>query len=135
MNQVIELNRGLKNIQCGFRRNRNTEDVMLMFMNDAVYALENKKVLLMAFLDVVSAFDSMVHRHILEAIMAAAVKGQLLEFSDSFLEGREVKIKVGSTRLDYQSENTKYDAALEVVLVAGVGDNNFFQNVIPMIKY
>ncbi|KAK2701786.1 hypothetical protein QYM36_019573 [Artemia franciscana] len=93
MNQVIELNRGLKNIQCGFRRNRNTEDVMLMFMNDAVYALENKKVLLMAFLDVVSAFDSMVHRHILEAIMAAAVKGQLLEFSDSFLEGREVKIK------------------------------------------
>ncbi|KAK2701611.1 hypothetical protein QYM36_019748, partial [Artemia franciscana] len=95
MNQVIELNRRLKNIQCGFRRNRNTEDVMLMFMNDAVYALENKKVLLVAFLDVVSAFESMVHRHILEAIMAAAVKGQLLEFSDSFLEGREVKFKVG----------------------------------------
>ncbi|KAK2718617.1 hypothetical protein QYM36_005831 [Artemia franciscana] len=60
MNQVIELNRGLKNIQCGFRRNRNTEDVMLMFMNDAVYALENKKVLLMAFLDVVSAFERTV---------------------------------------------------------------------------
>ncbi|KAK2726812.1 hypothetical protein QYM36_007604 [Artemia franciscana] len=97
MNQVIELNRELKNIQCGFRRNRNTEDVMLMFINDAVYALENKKVLLMTFLDVVSAFESMVHRHILEAIMAAAVKGQLLEFSDSFLEGREVKIKVGKS--------------------------------------
>ncbi|KAK2703910.1 hypothetical protein QYM36_017731, partial [Artemia franciscana] len=74
MNQVIELNRGLKNIQCGFRRNRNTQDVMVMFMNDAVYALENKKVLLVAFLDVVSAFESIVQRHILEAIMATAVK-------------------------------------------------------------
>ena len=44
MNQVIELNSGLKDIQCGIRRNRNTKDVMLMFMNDAVNALENKKV-------------------------------------------------------------------------------------------
>ena len=42
-----------------------------------------------------SAFDSMVHRHILEGAIAANVRGRLLRFSYDYLQEREVTVKVG----------------------------------------
>ena len=66
-----------------------------MFVNDAVYCLENKKICLVVFFCVSSAFDSMVHRHILEGVIAANVRGSLLRFSYDYLQEREVTVKVG----------------------------------------
>ncbi|XP_065576383.1 uncharacterized protein LOC136037590 [Artemia franciscana] len=48
-------------------------------------------------LDVDAAFDSVVHRQILKGVMEAGIKGQLLAFTYSYLQGREVTVKVGGT--------------------------------------
>ena len=66
-----------------------------MFINDAVFALENSKFLIAVFLDVKMAFDNMVHRHILEGVLEAKIKGRLLGFSHDFLMKREVNVKIG----------------------------------------
>ena len=92
---MIEINRGLQDIQYGFRKHRNTDDIMFMFLNDALYALENQKVLVAVFLDVKAAFDTMVHRQILDGVLEAKIRGRLLAFSLSFLEDRDMKVIFG----------------------------------------
>ena len=37
-----------------------------MFVNDAANSMENRKIFLVVFFDLSSAFDSMVHRHIIK---------------------------------------------------------------------
>ena len=91
----VERTNTLKDVQCGFRKNRSTIEVLQMFVNDAVYCLENRKIGLAVFFDVSSAFDSVVHRHILEGVIAAKVRGRLLRFSYDYLREREVTVKVG----------------------------------------
>ncbi|KAK2717022.1 hypothetical protein QYM36_007236 [Artemia franciscana] len=95
---MIEINKGLQDIQYGFRKGRNTDDIMFMFLNDALYALENKKVLVAVFLDVKAAFETMVHRQILDGVLEAKIRGRLLAFSLSFLEDRDMKVEKKAQR-------------------------------------
>ena len=44
-----------------------------------------------------SAFNSMVHQQIVNGVMEAGIKGQLLAFMYSYLQGREVTVRVGTT--------------------------------------
>ncbi|KAK2707470.1 hypothetical protein QYM36_015238 [Artemia franciscana] len=97
---MIEINKGLQDIQYGFRKGRNTDDIMFRFLNDALYALENKKVLVAVFLDVKAAFETMVHRQILDGVLEAKIRGRLFAFSLSFLEDRDMK-KISMTEKDH----------------------------------
>ena len=51
-----------KNIQCGFRKEKNAIDCLTLLKNSAVYALQNKMYMIAILLDVKGAFDSIVHR-------------------------------------------------------------------------
>ena len=86
----VEKTNTLKDVLCSFRKNRSTIRVLQMFVNDAVYCLENRKICLAVFFDVSSAFDGMVHRHILEGVIAVNVRGGLLRFSYDYRQEREV---------------------------------------------
>jgi hypothetical protein len=94
LNWALEKAKLLKDIQCSFRKQRSTTEVLTMFINGAVFALENSKFLIAVFLDVKMAFDNMVHRHILERVLEAKIKERLLGFSHDFLTKREVYVKI-----------------------------------------
>ena len=46
LTRKVEKTNTLKDVQCGFRKNRSTTEVLQMFVNDVVYYLENKKICL-----------------------------------------------------------------------------------------
>ncbi|KAK2712438.1 hypothetical protein QYM36_011207 [Artemia franciscana] len=105
----VEKTNTLKDVQSGFRKNRSTTEVLQMFGNDAVYCLENKKICLVVFFDVSSAFDSMVHQHILEGVIAANVKGRLLRFSYDYLQRTRSDSKSGQSILGKKGQQVWFN--------------------------
>ncbi|KAK2711053.1 hypothetical protein QYM36_012279 [Artemia franciscana] len=96
LNWEIEKSHVLKDIQCDFRK-KSTIEHLLCLKQDALYALQNGLVMVVVDLDVDGAFDSVVHRQILNGVMETGIKGRLLAFTYSYLQGRKVTVKVGGT--------------------------------------
>ena len=97
LNWEIEKRKFLKDVQCGFRKNRSTIDNLVCFQRDATYAIQNQLIMIAVFLDVESAFDYLTHRQILNGIIESGIRGRLLKFVKSYLEDREIHIRVGNT--------------------------------------
>lgn len=97
LNYEVEKRGGLKDIQCGFRKNKSTIENLLCFKQDALYALQNGLVMIAVFLDVKGAFDNIVHRQILSGIIEAGIRGRMLLLSKNYLEDRVVTVRVGNT--------------------------------------
>ncbi|KAK2708874.1 hypothetical protein QYM36_014488, partial [Artemia franciscana] len=77
---LIEEKKGLKDYQCGFRRNRSTLENLVLLQRDALYVLQNGKIMIVVFLDVRGAFDNLVHRKMLEGMMAMGLVGNIVQF-------------------------------------------------------
>jgi len=97
LNWEVEKRKILKDVQCGFRRNKSTIDNLVCFQRDAAYTLQNGLVMIAVFLDVDGAFDNLVHRQILLGLIEAGIRGRMLMFTKNYLEDREVHVRVGNT--------------------------------------
>ncbi|KAK2718723.1 hypothetical protein QYM36_005901 [Artemia franciscana] len=82
---LTEEKKGLKDYQCGFRRNRSTLENLILLQRDALYVLQNSKIMIVVFLDVRGAFDNLVHRKMLEGMMAMGLVGNIVQFGMSYL--------------------------------------------------
>jgi hypothetical protein len=78
---TVEKTQILQDIQNGFRQGRSTTDSLLSILRDSLYALNNRKVMILIFLDVKGAFDNIVHRQILNGLIKANIHGPLMKFS------------------------------------------------------
>ncbi|KAK2722564.1 hypothetical protein QYM36_002938 [Artemia franciscana] len=94
---LIEEKKGLKDYQCGFRRNRSTLKNLVLLQRDALYVLQNGKIMIVVFLDVRGAFDNLVHLKMLEGMMAMGLVGNIVQFGMSYLTERAVVVKVGQS--------------------------------------
>ena len=95
---TVEKTQILQDIQNGFRQGRSTTDSLLSILRDSLYALNNRKVMILIFLDVKGAFDNIVHRQILNGLVKANIQGTLMNFSIEYMSGREVAVLVGESK-------------------------------------
>ncbi|KAK2704298.1 hypothetical protein QYM36_016630, partial [Artemia franciscana] len=91
---VTQQKKILKDIQCGFRKNRSAEDSLMCLKQEASYALQNGWILAAILIDIEGAFDNMLHRKMVGGLVTAGIKGQMLAFLNDYLIGRKVKVRV-----------------------------------------
>ncbi|KAK2706843.1 hypothetical protein QYM36_014771 [Artemia franciscana] len=102
---LTEEKKGLKDYQCGFRRNRSTLENLVLLQRDALYVLQNGKIMIVVFLDVRGAFDNLVHRKMLEGMMAMGLVGNIVQFGmrpPSFKQNSWQSIKQQSTSFQHR---------------------------------
>ena len=94
LNSYCEENQLLSPYQGAYRCGRSTEQILLFVVDTIVNALDSRKVVCAAFLDLRKAFDSLDHVVLLEHLSAIGVLGNELVWFTDYLSRRVQRIKV-----------------------------------------
>ena len=57
----MQQKKSFKDIQCGFRKNRNAENILTSLKQEALYALQTGWILAAILIDIEGAFDNMLY--------------------------------------------------------------------------
>jgi Reverse transcriptase (RNA-dependent DNA polymerase) len=80
----------------GFHSRRSTSTNLLESLNDWTPALQDKKSVLVAYIDYAKAFDTVSHAKLLAKLTSYSVSGNLLNWISNFLSHRTQQTKVGT---------------------------------------
>ena len=94
LNSYCEENQLLSPYQGAYRCGRSTEQILLFAVDTIVNALDSRKVVCAAFLDLRKAFDSLDHVVLLERLSAIGVLGNELVWFTDYLSRCVQRIKV-----------------------------------------
>ena len=90
--------------QSAYRPHFSCETAVLKITSDILSALDDGKISLLAFLDLSSAFDCVDHTILSECLHTSfGVSGPPLDWFDSFLHGREVRVSLPSSSSPFVS--------------------------------
>ena len=84
--------------QCGFRKRRSTEDLLVKLEHQVRACLINRKVNVTVFFDLERAFDTISHDHLIYKLAAAGIEGNMLAWLEEFLKDRSFKVMVGNSK-------------------------------------
>jgi Reverse transcriptase (RNA-dependent DNA polymerase) len=85
----------LNRAQHGFLRGKSTTTNLLDSLNDWTLIINNKKSVIVAYIDFAKAFDSVSHPKLFRKLEAYGIRGLLLNLIKDFLTGRTQYVKVG----------------------------------------
>ena len=108
-----------KNNQCGFQINRNTEDVLSNFINDAYTAIDKKTDMDCIFTDFSKAYDSVWHQGLLYKLYHKyKIKGNFFKCITNFLTRRYTRVltKKGASPWKLQSKGLPQGSSLSPML-------------------
>ena len=94
----LEDNNILSENQFGFRSNHSCESQLFITINDITKALNDKLQVDAAILDFSKAFDKVAHSRLLYKLDYYGIRGNLLNWFDSFLSGRSQQVVVEGTK-------------------------------------
>ena len=97
---LLETRNKLSPTQCGFRKRRSTEDLLVRLDHQVRSTLVNRQVTLTVFFDLQQAFDSVSHEHLLYKLANSGVDGNTLSWIEEFLSDRHFQVLVGNSRSD-----------------------------------
>ena len=89
---LIESKKKLRPSQGGFRKRLCTVDQITNLENDIRNALLNKKILVVIFIDLEKAFDSVWHLGLIYKIQNLGIRGKLLRWMKEYLSNRKFKV-------------------------------------------
>ena len=81
----------LSDKQNGFRKDRSTLGSIVNFTSDIFEAINDRKFIVAAFIDLKKAFDTVNHKILLEKLFLAGIKGKLLNLLSNYLTNRYQK--------------------------------------------
>ena len=81
----------------GFRKNYNTQHVLLNFLQNCKNIIDKKGLAGAVFIDLSKAFDSMTYGRLLAKLHAYGLSIEALELIQNFLSNRKQRVKVNST--------------------------------------
>ena len=81
----------------GFRKNYNTQHVLLNFLQNCKNIIDKKGLAGAVFLDLSKAFDSMTYGRLIAKLHAYGLSIEALELIQNFLSNRKQRVKVNST--------------------------------------
>ena len=84
--------------QCGFRKRRSTEDLLVRLEHQIRACLVNRQVTVSVFFDLERAFDTISHDHLLYKLARAGIGGNMLSWIEEYLKNRSFKVAVGNTK-------------------------------------
>ena len=97
---MLETGNKLSTIQCGFRKRRSTEDLLVRLEHQVRSSLVNRQITITVFFDLKQAFDSVSHEHLLFKLAKAGINGNMLSWIEEFLHNRQFQFLVGNSRSD-----------------------------------
>ena len=90
----------LADAQHGFRKRRSCETQLLLTCHDLASVVNNSGQVDMLVLDFAKAFDTVAHERLLSKVAGYGIRGNLLKWTMSFLEGRTQKVVVEGASSD-----------------------------------
>ena len=90
----LEENNLLTTLQHGFRRGHSCETQLLLTYDNLIRSFDKTLQTDMAILDFSRAFDTVPHRRLISKLTSYGVKGQVLNWIDSFLSDRKMTVVV-----------------------------------------
>ena len=84
----LETNGLSEPLQSAYRRHHSTETALIRIQTDIKDAIVDRKVVLMAMLDLSAAFDTVSHAILLQSLEAAGVQGTALKWMESYIQDR-----------------------------------------------
>uniref|UniRef100_A0A2A4J7L6 Reverse transcriptase domain-containing protein n=1 Tax=Heliothis virescens TaxID=7102 RepID=A0A2A4J7L6_HELVI len=94
MNQVsvfLEKHNILSNAQHGFRRGRSTATALAQFTDDVNDCLDQRKQVVVVFIDFKKAFDTLEHHQLLQAMEECGIAGPLNRWFRAYLTDRSLR--------------------------------------------
>ena len=86
-------------LQSAYRPNHSTETALIQVFDDLLTNLDNKKVILLALLDLSAAFDTVDHTILLKRLCHTfGISGQALKWFTSYLSDRSQVVSVNSVK-------------------------------------
>ena len=99
----IESNEILSDQQFGFRKGKSTDDAICLQNKIICTALDSGNKVIGIYMDLVKAFDTISHVKLLKAIEETGVNKGFVNWSASYLSGRQQFVKVGNQISDGQA--------------------------------
>ena len=93
----LEVNEILVEEQYRFRSNRSCEAQLFLTIDDLTRAMENKLQVDVAILDFEKAFDKVAHSRLTHKLNYYGIRGELLQWIQSFLTNRTQRVVVDGT--------------------------------------
>ena len=97
---MLETGNKLSTTQCGFRKRRSTEDLLVRLEHQVRSSLVNRQITITVFFDLKQAFNSVSHEHLLFKLAKAGINGNMLSWIEEFLHNRQFQFLVGNSRSD-----------------------------------
>ena len=88
----LESNNFFMSSQFGFRKTLSTKHCLLAIINYITRNINNNKITLGVFIDVMKAFDSVNHQILFKKLHNAGVRGVVLDWFVNYLKGRKQKV-------------------------------------------
>lgn len=102
----LEQGKLLDNAQCGFRKNRSSNDNIVSLESDVHEAFANNQKVLAVSLDVEKAYDITWKFRIIKTLHSWGVNGHILAFIKNFLKNRHFKVRTNNIQSETKfSEN------------------------------
>ena len=95
---ILEKEDKLSKTQCGFRKLRSTEDLLVKLEHQVRTCLVNRKVAFTVFFDLKQAYDTISHQHLLYKLAKIGIKGNMLRWIEEFLQNRTFQVLIGNTK-------------------------------------
>ena len=95
---ILENAKAFSNTQCGFRKGRCTEDLLVSLEHEVRASLVNRKVTIGVFFDLKQAFDNASHKHILYKLAKSGIKGNLLNWIEEYLKDRTFQVLIENSK-------------------------------------
>ncbi len=84
--------------QSGFLPGHSTQKQLIDIVHNIIYTTNEKKLLVRGiFLDISGAFDAVPHYLLMKKLFAYGIRGDLLKLLKSYLSGRQIRVRVGSS--------------------------------------
>ena len=85
INWIVKTKKILPPFQYGFSKGLNTPKDLALLERDVLYSLQNYEIMITVFVDIMSAFDVVSNRQILEGLISLGIKGPLISVRHDYL--------------------------------------------------
>ena len=90
----LEANQLLNNYQTGYRKNRSTEDQLILLAQEIENAFQEKKKVIAVFVDLSKAFDKVWKKGLLLKLATCGINGNMFYWIKNLLNQRTARVKV-----------------------------------------
>lgn len=100
--------------QFGFQPNKSTSQMLDIFSDEINEHLNNRKHVLVGFIDYSKAFDTLLHKTLHDKLQQCGIRGPLLNLLQDYHRNRQTFVKIGDTESD--KTDVKYGTAQGSIL-------------------